>query len=83
MCPLAREKKKSHTGFNKVSEKGCAKGKEMPSDFIWTKSADVVVNEYGRKAGGKSEIMITVLTRFTDRFLWSPISVIPSFASFP
>lgn len=40
------------TDFNKVFKKKgglCAKGKEMPSDFIWTKNADVVVNEYGRK----------------------------------
>lgn len=61
------------------------KGKGMPSDFIWRKNADAVVNECRRKAGEKSEIMITVLTWFTDRFLWSPSSVtevIPSFGSF-
>lgn len=62
------------------------KGKGMPLDFIWRKNADAVVNECRRKAGEKSKIMITVLTWFTDRFLWSPGSVtevIPSFGSFP
>lgn len=39
-----------------------------------------------KKLPKRSEIMITVLTWFTDRFLWSPGSVteaIPSFGSFP
>ena len=54
----------------------------MPSDFIWSKNADVVVNERRRKAGEKSEIMITVLTWFTDRFLWSPGSVTEAIPSF-
>lgn len=62
------------------------KGKGKPSDFPRSKSADAAVNECRRKAGERREIMITVLTWFSDRFLWSPSSVteaIPSFDSFP
>lgn len=45
MRVFQREQKNMHTSTGGL----CAKGKEMPSDFIWTKNADVVVNEYGRK----------------------------------
>lgn len=54
--------------------------------FIWIKRADAVVNRCRLKAEETSEIMITVLTRFSDRFLWLPSSVteaIPSFKSPP
>lgn len=78
----------SHIAFDEGSNasKRVRKGKGLPSDVIWRKNADAVVNECRRKAGEKSEIMITVLTWFTDRFLWSRSSVteaIPSFGSFP
>lgn len=59
-----------------------ASGKGTPSHFIWSKNADVVVKEYRRKSGGKSEIMITVLTWFTGRFLWSRSSITGAISSF-
>lgn len=57
-------------------------GTGIPSHFIWSKNADAVVKEYRRKSGGKSEIMITVLTWFMERFLWSHSSVTEAISSF-
>lgn len=78
------QERKAITGTTGTLRKA-RKRKGMALDFIWRKNADAVVNECRRKAGVKSEIMIAVLTWFTDRFLWSPGSVtevIPSFGSF-
>lgn len=66
--------------FVEISKKQGEKG--IPSHFIWSKNADAVVKEYRRKSGGKSEIMITVLTWFTERFLWSRSSVTGAISSF-
>lgn len=71
---------KESVAFVEISKKQGGKG--IPSHFIWSKNADAVVKEYRRKSGGKSEIMITVLTWFTERFLWSRSSVTGAISSF-
>lgn len=71
---------KKKVAFVKISKKQGGKG--IPSHFIWSKNADAVVKEYRRKSGRKSEIMITVLTWFTERFLWSCCSVTGAISSF-
>lgn len=57
------EVQKTPLGLIRASKR-VRRGRGMPSDFIWSKSADVVVSGCRRKAAEKSEIIIAVLTWF-------------------